>query len=157
MNRIESKPTNNSATNVWQLHDWERQFGPIDSQEALERMIRELPESGSPPNRIVDLESPNGDKLSFGIAGPNDGDNRTLTQALACVQFTNASLDPPYLIPVGDASLNYENGGVLVFHYDGSWTEILRRNCVPLEAMIRIAQHFYQNGTLPTWIAWEEA
>jgi Immunity protein Imm1 len=157
MNRTENKPLNSATAGVWRLHDWERPYTKIDSDETLERLIRELPESGATPNRIADLESPSGHKLSIGIASRKDGNNPSLSQPLACVQITGASLDPPYLIPIGDASLNLENGGVAVFFYDGSWTEVLQRNCVPIDVAIRIALHFYRTEAVPDWIAWEEA
>jgi hypothetical protein len=155
MNRTERKAIESTTSGVWRLHDWELPFIQIDSPESLAHILRELPESGSTPNRIVELESPKGEKLSIGLAGAGDRDNPSLTQALACVQYTNAALDPPYLVPIGDAKLNLENG-VVVFRYEGSWTEILKRNCVPIDDAIRIAQHFYRHETLPQWIAWEE-
>jgi Immunity protein Imm1 len=156
MSRVENSRIAVNTPGPWKLFDWERPLAIIDSEETLALAINSLADDVETPNRIVDLESPSGDKLSIGIAGPKDGDNTTLTQSVACVNFTDASLDPPYLTVVGDAKLSYENGGVVVFRYEGQWTEILRRNCVPLDVMLRIAQHFYATGTLPEWIAWEE-
>lgn len=155
MSRMETKSIG-PTSGAWQLHDGERPLERVESEQELARLIRDLPISGTTPNRIVDLESPSGNTLSLGIAGINDPDNPGLREPIACVHFTQASLDPPYLTPVGDASLTYEDGGVIVFRYEGSWTEILRRNCVPVEAMIRIAEHFFRHGILPDWVSWEE-
>src|SRR4051812_6834435 len=109
MNRTEPK----SPAKTWMLHDSERPLERVDSSEDLERMVRDLPNSGTTPNRIVELESPEGDRLSFGIASSRDGDNPGLTQAMGCIQFTGSSLEPPYLVPVGDGTLTYETGGVV--------------------------------------------
>jgi Immunity protein Imm1 len=156
MSRVESNSNNVKAPGQWRLLDWERSFVIIDSEKTLKATLSGLLEKADTPNRIVELESPEGDKLSIGIAGPTDSDNPKLTQPLACVNFTSASLDPPYLTVVSDATPQDDDGGVVVFRYDGSWTEVLRRNCVPVDVMLRIAQHFFAKGILPDWITWEE-
>jgi hypothetical protein len=156
MNRGNLHPLSKTTPGTWRLHDGERPLFQVDSPEELERLVQELPETGSTPNRIVELESPQGERLSIGVAGPKDGDNPGLLQPFICLQLTNANLDRPYLIPISDSSLNLENGGVIVFRYEGTWTEILKRNCVPMDVAIRIAQHYYRTGILPQWIGWEE-
>ncbi len=140
----------------WNLFDWEKPSTSIGSIEALHAAIKSLPDDVTTPNRIVLLESPRGDTLSIAIAGPKDSDNHGLTECLALLQFTNSSHDPPYLVPVGNSSLSYENGGVVVFRYDGTWTEALKRNRVPMEVLLTIVQHFYVTEALPDWIPWEE-
>jgi Immunity protein Imm1 len=155
MSRIDGKPVTTPTSGAWNLYDSERPCETISSGDVLKRLIETLPTSGTTPNRIVGLEAPNGDNLSIGIAS-SSADNPSLMEPLAYIQYTNASLDPPYLVPVGDAALSFENGGVVVFRYEGSWTEILKRNCVPIDMMLRIALHFYRKGSLPEWIAWEE-
>ena len=156
MSRVQSSRDKGSRAQKWTLLDWKRPSIVVDSDEHLASELKSLPESGLAPNRIVELESPGGDRLSMGIAGPTDTDNPTLQNQVACLNFTNASHDPPYLTAVGDSNLTFENGGVVVFRFDDQWTEILRRNCVPVDVMIRAAQHFYRTGTLPNWIEWEE-
>jgi hypothetical protein len=44
----------------------------------------------------------------------------------------------------------------VVFRFEGQWTEVLRRNCVPVDVMLQIAKHFFLTGSLPHWIDWEQ-
>ncbi len=156
MSSIERHLPTHPISTDWVLHDLEQPVRRIVSSEELARVIRNLPDSGSPPNRIVELETPEGGVLSLGLAGCGDSDNPGLTQKLGYAQFVHATFDPPYLVPVGDSSLTYEKDGVVVFRFQGTWTEISRRNCVSLEILIQMVQDFYQSGILPEWIAWEE-
>ncbi len=123
--------------------------------EGIEAALLAIPERASSPNAIATLVAPNSDTLSIGIASHRDGDNPGLDTPLASVEFNRASQDLPYLVVVGDPSLNAENGGVVVFRFEGQWTEVLRRNCVPVDVMLPIARHFFLTGTLPDWIDWE--
>lgn len=156
MNHIESKKAAAGNATPWRLLDCERPNATVDTWESLKKSLLGITETSGTPNRIVDLESPQGDTLSIGIAGPRDRNNPTLTEPLACLNFTNSSRNPPYLTIVGDPGLTYENGGVVVFQVDGTWTEILHRNCVPVDVMLQIVKHFYATGSLPESIRWEE-
>ena len=140
----------------WTLLDTDRELAVADTWEGLEAALLASPGRADAPNAIVTLVAPGGDTLSVGIAGPADGENPGLTQPLASVEYNRASQDPPYLVVVGDASLTYEHGGVAVFRDAGQWTEVLRRNCVPVDVMLRIAGFFFETGALPSWIAWEQ-
>src|SRR5204863_4309571 len=102
-----------------------------------------IPQRAGSPNAIVNLVASNGNTLSIGIAGQGDGDNPGLQEPLASVEFDLASQDPPYLVVVGDPWLTLEDGGVVVFRFEGQWTEVLRRNCVPVDVMLRIVKHFF--------------
>ena len=157
---MNQKKTSQSDTKIaaqWQLLDGDRTLAVVDTWEQLEEALASVPRKAFSPNTIVDLASPQGDTLSIGVAGPRDRDNPGMTEPLACLNFTAASRDPPCLTAVGDPSLSYENGGVVVFRYEqGTWTEILRRNCVPVETMVRVAKHFFLTGSLPNWISWEQ-
>lgn len=144
------------TTGVWTLLEGDREVAVSDRWEVLESALRDLPSRVSPPNAIVSLVAPTGNILWIGIAGPLDGDNLGLDQPLARVEFNQATLDPPYLVVVGDSSLTFENGGVVVFRYAEEWTEILRRNCVPVEKMLEIARFFVAEMALPGWIEWEQ-
>ena len=145
------------ATKQWEVRDFDRILGVAENWEQLEQILLSAPKRAYSPNTIVDVISPGGDTLSIGVAGPSDHDNPGLSESLACLNFVNASRDPPYLTAVGDASLDYETGGVVVFKYeDGTWTEILRRNCVPTEKMIQIVRQFFTTGSLPAWVDWEQ-
>jgi hypothetical protein len=139
----------------WTLLDFDRELAVAENWEDLEAALRSLPESASSPNSIATLATPRGDTLSIGIAGRGDRDNPGLDTPLACVEYNGASGDPPYLVPVGDLT-PVEEEGVVVFRFEGQWTEISRRNCVPVDLMIRIAKDFFSTGNLPGWISWEE-
>ena len=131
-------------TSYWAVLDWNRELARIESEEDLERTLREVPAQASSPNAIVNIWSPTGDVLSVGIS---DG--------LACMNFTGSSGDPPYYKVVGHPELSPQDG-VIVFRYEGQWTEIPKRNCVPVQVMIRGAKDFYRTGELPEWLEWEE-
>jgi hypothetical protein len=143
------------TTESWELLDFDRRMATASTWEGIESALRAIPERASSPNAIATLVAPNGDTLSIGIASPRDGDNPGLDRPVACVEFNRASQDPPYLAVVGDPSLTAEDMGVVVFRFEGQWTEILRRNCVPVDVMLQIAKHFFLTGTLPDWIDWE--
>jgi len=157
MNQIEISKAGVKTTNQWKLLDWDRTLAAVDTWDQLKEALLSAPQRAATPNTIVDLVSPQGDTLSIGIAGPLDRDNPGMTEPLACLNFTRASRNPPYLTVVGNPALTYENGGVVVFRYEeGTWTEILRRNCVSIEVMLEIVKHFFLTGSLPNWIPWEE-
>jgi hypothetical protein len=140
----------------WELIDGDRTMPIQGTAECLESALLGLPRWASVPNAIAILVAPSGETFSIGIAGRGDEDNPGLEQPLACVEYNRASQDPPYLVPVGDPALTFENGGVVVFRFGGQWTEVLRRNCVAIDVMTRIVNDFVTTGELPTWIAWEE-
>src|SRR5262245_62107108 len=121
------------TTGSWELLDFDKRMATASTWEGLESALLTIPERASYPNAIATLVAPNGDTLSIGIASPLDGDNPHLDQPLACVEFNQASQDPPYLAVVGDPALTAEDGGVVVFRFEGQWAEILRRNCVPVD------------------------
>ena len=144
------------TTGTWKLLDFDQEMATALTWEDIESALLAIPKRASSPNAIVTLVAPNGDTLSIGIASRLDADNPGLDQPLACVEFNQASQEPPYLVVVGDPSLTAENGGVVVFRFEGQWTEILRRNCVTVNVMPQIARHFFLTGTLPDWIDWEQ-
>jgi Immunity protein Imm1 len=144
------------TTGSWELLDFDQRMATASTWEGIESALLAIPERASSPNAIATLVAPNGDTLSIGIASPLDGDNPGLDRPLACVEFNQASQDPPYLVVIGDPSLTAEDGGVVVFRFEGQWTEVLRRNCVTVDVMLQIAKHFFLTGTLPDWIDWEQ-
>ncbi len=131
-------------TSYWAVLDWDRELARIESEEDLERTLRNVPAMASSPNAIVNIWSPSGDTLSVGISGDS-----------ACMNFTDSSGDGPYYKVLGHSELSDENG-VVVFRYEGEWTEIPRRNCVPVDVMIKGAREFYRTGDLPESLEWEE-
>jgi hypothetical protein len=157
MNSTQTSHSSAKTAEPWKVLDCDRTLAIVDNWDQLKDVLRSLPRQARTPNAIVDLVSPQGDTLSIGIAGPMDRDNPAVTEPLACLNFTPASRNPPYVTVVGDRTLSYEHGGVVVFRYEeGTWTEILKRNCVPLETMLQVVESFFRTGTLPDWISWEE-
>jgi Immunity protein Imm1 len=155
------KPTDRSippesTAGHWKLIEGDRELVSGNRWDEIEVGLIGLSETISPPNAIVHLLTPSGDILWIGIAGPRDTDNPGLDRDLARVEWNRASLDPPYIVVVGDPNLSFDDGGVIVLRFDGHWTEILRRNCVPTDVMIRIVKEFFETNTLPKWIGWEQ-
>lgn len=132
------------------------QIVPVDQWSTLEQTIRSLPTRSAEPNAIATLTSSAGNALSIGIAGPGDGDNPGLSEQVACLTYIDASGDPPYLTVVGDASMHQEDGGIVVFKFNGHWTEMLRRNCLSIELMLPVVKEFFRTGQLPRNASWEE-
>lgn len=145
-------------TERWILRDGDRELFNGTEWSKLEKAILQIQDTANWPNEICDLESPSGKVLSIGIAKSGTKENPEIPSDLACVNFQSETGDPPYLSVVGDQSLDYETGGVVIFRYgNGHWTEILRRNCVTIEVMHRIAKEFVETKKLAEWIAWEDA
>lgn len=140
----------------WVLIDGARELAAPNNWADLDMVIAQLREIASTPNAICTLVSPSGATLSVGIATRCDRDNVGLDMPLASVTYEEASGVLPYLTILGDESLTYENGGVIVFRFEGEWTEILRRNCVPVETMRRVVRDFFETGAVPTCCMWEE-
>jgi hypothetical protein len=140
----------------WVLIDGTTEIAKTTKWFDLEEVISRLPEVASTPNALCTLVSPSGKTLSVGVALPGHRDNPTLDTPVASVTYEASSGELPYLIVLGDDALTYESGGVIVFRFEGEWTEILRRNCVAVETMLRIVKDFFETETLPQWIEWEE-
>jgi hypothetical protein len=119
----------------------------------LEGAILSIPKVALTPNTIVDIAGPNGDVLSVGIAGRSDGWNTFLKEDVVYVEYSDTSQESPYLRIVGDRS---SRGEVVFMYRDRQHTPEPRRNCVPVEVMLRVVRHLFEHGTLPDWVEWEE-
>lgn len=93
---------------------------------------------------LLDLIGDNGYRLTTGIGSD-----------LGCVQHSRNDGEPPYLIAVqkgdavgGDDEVNFLAGGTA--------TPILRRQCIPMELLKRVAVHFLSTGERSDEVAWEE-
>jgi hypothetical protein len=104
-------------------------------REELERFKHNDPGS-------IDLNSPSGDCLTIGISASS-----------GCVMFTQASLDPPYLMARGPSD-DYE--ACIEFLRGGTPTPIPLAYILPIEEVIDIAVYFFLNGSLPETVEWEE-
>ncbi len=150
------KPRTARVGQGWSLREGDHVLANDSDWESLRNALLDLPKTATTPNGIVTLVATDGTTLSIGIAGAGDNDNPGLSTTLATVDYTPASGDPPYLVPVQDASVSYEKGGVVVFRADGQWTEVLRRHCVPVAVMLKIAEEFYYSQMLWEGIEWEQ-
>jgi hypothetical protein len=84
---------------------------------------------------------------------PWDGCNSILQEDVAYVEYSNASQESPYPRIVGDRSLP---GEVVFMYRDRQHTPEPRRDCVPIEVMLRVVRHLFEYGILPDWAEWEE-
>jgi hypothetical protein len=105
--------------------------------ELLERLQSRTP-------FLLDLIGDNGYRLTAGVG-----------RALGCVQHSRNDGEPPYLMAVqkedavgGDDEVNFLAGGTA--------TPILRRQCIPMELLKRVAVHFLSTGERSDEVAWEE-
>lgn len=114
------------------------------SSEKLRERLTELHRSCSSRPQIVELVSPTGERLGVGL-----GSDET------ALSWTGSSLDPPYFASKGSTEDEVEP--VLVFFYKGDhWTEFPRHQAIPLEQGIAAVERFFQTGTRPDNIRWQE-
>ena len=144
------------ASGTWSLLESGRELAEGTGWDDLEGSLRTVPCQASVPNGIAVLRTPTGDTFSIGIAEARGEDNPGLDEELASIEYNGADQEPPYLVVVGDPSMTLQDGGVVVFRFEGDWTEVLRRNCVPVEKMLAIVRHFFEENALPDWIGWEQ-
>ena len=97
MSQHDSPRSTVETAGSWELLDFDQRMATASTWEGLESALLAIPERASDPNAIATLVAPNGDTLSIGIASHLDGDNPGLDRPLACVEFNQASQDPPYL------------------------------------------------------------
>ena len=91
----------------WTLLDGDRELAVSNTWEHLEEALFNFPKRAFTPNTIVDFISPQGDILSFGIAGNGDDDNPGLAEPLACVNYVDRTQNPPYLTVVDNSALSF--------------------------------------------------
>jgi hypothetical protein len=141
----------------WVLLDWDRELATIENETQLEAELGALRAKVNPPNTIVNLVSPTGHVLSVAIASRTDRGNEdaNFDGERSCMNFMQASQNPPYLKVVGDPALT-DADGLVVFMYEEQWTEIPLRNTVTVSVMLRAARDFFRTEQLPQWIPWEE-
>jgi hypothetical protein len=129
----------------WKLSvmgDEDLTFSTVEALESL--LLNILADSTACGGSIIDLESPSGKVMSFGVVG-----NR------ACVNFMHDPEEPPYFTVVGDPTLT-DTDGVVAFRYGGDESEILLRNCIRPEQVPPLVREFFETDAQPTSIEWEE-
>lgn len=131
---------------VFKLFDYS-QVGSQRNIEAInistERELRQVFEDFQQHDPgLVDLVSPVGDCLMIGVGGEH-----------ACVMFTQASGNPPYLMARGPSN-DYDSH--IEFTRGGTPTPIPLAYVLPFSTMVDIAVYFFFNESLPATIEWEE-
>jgi hypothetical protein len=78
-----------------------------------------------------------------------------LGSKLCCAQHSSTSGDSPYLV----AYLESERlqTGEVEFLLSKSPTEILRRQCFPLNVLLEVAEYFVETGERSPTVMWEDA
>lgn len=88
----------------------------------------------------IELDT-SGDSLTIGLG-----------RDMSVLEHMRSSLDPPYLMSVGD----HDKKGEVVFFLDGEATEIARSNLVPTSLAREAVRRFATTGELLDRIRWEE-
>ena len=122
---------------TWEGHT-ERAESIEDLEGLLDRIAADYP--GDRAVLATLTREDTGDSLKIGLGRPD-----------SVLEFMPSSLEPPYFASVGLA----QDEGTEVFHYDGEWTEIRRRNLIPTEDARRAARRFFLTSERPSEVAWE--
>lgn len=126
----------------WRIECEGRQIATPSSLQDLEAALLTIAQGAFGPNPTVDLVHPAGHILTIGISGER-----------GFLNYSDASLDPPYYSSVGDPSLPVE-AGMAIFHH-GEPTEIPLRNCIPVDVLLAAVKEYFLTGTLSTSVEWE--
>ena len=121
---------------------WEGKVERASSIEDLERLLDRIAADYPGDSAVLATltRDDTGDSLKIGLGRP-----------LSVLEFMSGSLEPPYFASVGTV----QDDGSEVYHYDGEWTEIPRRNLIPLVEARRAARRFFLTGERPDEVAWE--
>jgi hypothetical protein len=117
----------------------------ITSRVELDDTLNQLTgrtEEGEP--LIVELISPGGASLGIGLGRPES------------VLAFKSSSEPPYFQSVGDNSSQTTSNDVVVFYYQGQWTEFPAGALVPNESAREAIRIFFETGERPENVKWEE-
>lgn len=88
---------------------------------------------------IVEIINEKGDSLSIGLGG-----NESLLHLV--------SSNGPYWVSTGNARAK----GTAVFYLDGQWTEIRRKQLVPIAEAREAVRHWYLTGSLSPALRWTD-
>jgi len=113
----------------------------ISNKDQLRDFLYEKAKEG---NCIVLLESSSSGTLTIGIGN-----------LYGFVEYMNITNDPPYLIAVTDTSRNDINS-FIEFNSGGTPTPIPVFACLPVDQVVNIALHFYDNEDLKKYAKWQE-
>ena len=129
----------------YKLMDGERVISEILSDQDLEKKLIEIRDSPNYSNPILTLVDPLGNTLTIGIS-----------KNLGFLNFIDSSGNPPYFSSVGNRSLS-ETNEIMVFYIEGKhFTEVPKRNCIPIETLIEVTKEYIKTGNLSTVINWEK-
>jgi hypothetical protein len=94
---------------------------------------------------MLDLKHESGNILTVGLADD-----------VGSLDFSEESYYAPYFVSVGDATLPLEGDSRAFMLPDGIQTEIPLRNCVPRAILIAAVKEFFETGSRPASLDWEE-
>jgi hypothetical protein len=106
----------------------------------LFELLSEATEDARTSHTIAALVSPSGAELTIGL-----GRDRSIATF-------KASADPPYFVSRGTGSAD----DLLVFFYNGEWSEFRGDEAISVEAATAALGEFYETEHQPTGIAWKE-
>lgn len=106
----------------------------------LFELLSEAMKDARTSHTIVELVSPSGAEPTIGL-----GRDRSIATF-------KTSADPPYFVSRGTGSAD----DLLVFFYNGAWSEFSGDDAISVEAATAVLGEFYETGDQPTCIAWKE-
>lgn len=95
-------------------------------------------------NYIILLESPSSGLLTIGVGSP-----------YGFVEYMNKNGNTPYLIAVKDITTT-EIDSFVEFYSGGTPTPIPLFACLPMDQVVSIALHFYEDEDLKKYAKWQE-
>lgn len=113
----------------------------IDDQRTLDRALDSIAKEAEKP-LIVELVGRTGARLGIGLGMP--------TSVLAF----NPSDDPPYYMSRGSRSSPRDD--IIVYYFQGHWTEFPVTAVVPIEDAREAARVFFLTDERPSNVDWEE-
>ncbi len=122
---------------------WSREAPtPVKSLAELDALLDQLARDYPGDDAIlVDVENLAGDGLAIGLG-----------KDYSVLGFTSASGEPPYLVSKGFEA----SDELLVFYFQGHWTEFSMRNAIPISVARAAVREFLVTGKLTNTVEWEE-
>ena len=90
---------------------------------------------------LLEIERGGSGVLTFGLGGPR-----------GVLEFVPASLDPPYLVSVGEGTAP----GYLTYRLNDEPTPIANRHLIPAAVVREAVLEFCRTGALSSQVVWEE-
>jgi hypothetical protein len=112
----------------------------VANAEHLSELLAAAAADADTSHTTAELVSPGGGELTIGLGRD---------QSIATFK---ASAEPPYFVSRGTGSPD----DLLVFFYNGDWSEFSAAEAISVEAAMAALGEFYETGHQPNCIAWKE-